>query len=259
MPNNDRYIIEILDVALNVLDELAYSQEEFYSLSEQARKLNINRSRLFRILKTLERRGFVDYDQKTESYQLGLKFLSLGQKVRENISLRREAEEILKNLAVDTGDTVYLIIASGNAAIIIDRYVGKKMLQMSAPIGAMLPFHVGAGPKLLLAFMPEDQRKHIIDTMQFTAFTPNTITEKKIFYKTLDEICRNGYAVDEQDYELGAYAFGAPVYDHEGKLVAGISVTTPTVRYNKQRRQELIYRVQLSAKKLSEKLGNQST
>ena len=102
-------------------------------------------------------------------------------------------------------------------------------------------------------------RKLKLDEMQLTAFTPNTITDKNTFCKTLDEIRRNGFAVDEQDYELGAYAFGAPVYDHEGNVVAGMSITTPTARYNPECRQELIHLVQLSAKKLSEKLGYQST
>jgi DNA-binding IclR family transcriptional regulator len=255
MPEEDRYIIEILDVALDVIDKMASSQEEYHSISFLARQYNINRSRMFRIFKTLEKRGFVDYDQKTESYRLGLKFLSISQNVRDRLSLRREAEEILKNLAAETGDCAYLIISSGTSAIVIDRYAGDNMLQLSAPIGSLLPFHTGAAPKILLAFMPEDQRKHIIDEMSLTALTPNTITDKNTFCKTLDEIRRKGYAVDEQDYELGAYAFGAPVYDHEGNVIAGLSITTPTVRYNPECRQELIHLVQLSAKKLSEKLG----
>jgi IclR family KDG regulon transcriptional repressor len=107
--------------------------------------------------------------------------------------------------------------------------------------------------------MPADQRERIIDGMEFISFTPNTITDKNTFGKTLDEIRRNGYAVDEQDYELGAYAFGAPVYDHEGNVVAGMSITTPTARYTPECRQERIHLVQRSAKKLSEKLGYQST
>lgn len=258
MPEEDRYIIEILDVALDAMDKMASSQEEFHSIPSLARQLNINRSRMFRIFKTLERRGFVDYDEKTESYRLGMKFLSISQNVRDHLSLRREAEQILKSMAAETGDCSYLIIASGNSAIVVDRYSGDNMLQLSAPIGSRLPLHTGAAPKLLLAYMPEDQREHLIDEMELPSFTSNTITDKNILRKTLAEIRQQGFAADEQDFEVGAYAFGAPIFDHEGHIVAGMSITTPTARCSPKRREELIGMVLASARKLSEKLGYQS-
>ena len=135
MPDDDRYIIEILDVALNVIDTMAFNQEEYHSPAVLARQFNINRSRTFRILKTLERRGFVDHDSKSESYRLGIKFLAISKNIRDRLSLRREAEEILKSLAIETGDTSYLIILSGSSAIVVDRYSGDNMLQLAAPIG----------------------------------------------------------------------------------------------------------------------------
>jgi DNA-binding IclR family transcriptional regulator len=238
---------------------MASSQKEAHTLSQLARQFNINRSRMFRIFKTLERRGFVDHDPKTESYRLGVKFLSISQTVRDRLSLRREAEQILKNLAEETGDCSYLIIASGSSAIVVDRYAGDNMLQLSAPIGSSLPLHTGAAPKILLAFMPEYQRDRIIDEMQLPSFTPNTITDKDTLREALAAIRQQGYAADEQDFEVGAYAFGAPVYDHEGNVIAGLSVTTPTARYSPEYRQKLIRLVQHSAKNLSEKLGYHSS
>jgi DNA-binding IclR family transcriptional regulator len=258
MPDDDRYIIEILDVALNIIDTMAFDQKEYHSPAVIARQFNINRSRTFRILKTLDRRGYVDYDPKTETYRLGLKFLEISQNIRNRLSLRSEAEEVLKELAVTTGDTSYLIIAAGNSAIVVDRYSGDNMLQLAAPIGSRLPLHTGAAPKILLAFMPEEQRERTIDEMELPSFTPNTINNKIILRKTLARIRQQGYAVDEQDFEIGAYAFGAPVFDHEGTIVAGISITTPTARCSPERREELIRLVLTAAKKVSEKLGYQS-
>jgi IclR family KDG regulon transcriptional repressor len=94
--------------------------------------------------------------------------------------------------------------------------------------------------------------------MELERFTPNTITDMKAFRKTLGEIKKRGYSVDEQDFELGAYAFGAPVYDHDGQVVAGISITTPTARYTPESREELIRLVTNAARRLSLKLGYQS-
>ena len=258
MPEDDRYIIEILDIALNVIDTMASSHEEYHSLSILARQFNLNRSRMFRIFKTLERREFVIFDPKTETYRLGLKFLEISQNIRNRLSLRSEAEEVLKDLAVGTGDTSYLIIASGNSAIVVDRYSGDNLLQLAAPIGSRLPLHTGAAPKILLAYMPEEQRERTIDEIELPSFTPNTIIDKNILRKTLSEIRQQGYAADEQDFEIGAYAFGAPIFDHEGNIVAGISITTPTARCSPKRRKELIRMVLAAAKQLSEKLGYQS-
>jgi len=258
MPEADRYVIEILDVTLNVIDTMASSQEESHSPSMLAKQFNINRSRMFRIFKTLEHSGFVDYDPKTETYRLGLKFLDIAQNIRNRLSLRKEAEQVLKDLAAGTGDCSYLIIASGNSAIIVDRYSGDNMLQLSAPIGSRLPLHTGAAPKLLLAFMPDDQREQLVREMELPSFTPNTIKDKDTLRKVLAEIRQQGYAVDEQDFEVGAYAFGAPVFDHEGNVVAGISITTPTARCSPKRHKELISMVLAAAQKLSEKLGYQS-
>jgi IclR family transcriptional regulator, KDG regulon repressor len=258
MPEDDRYIIEILDVALNVIDTMAFNQEDSYSPSLLARQFNINRSRMFRIFKTLEHRDFVNYDPKTETYRLGIKFLEIAQNIRNRLNLRSEAEEVLKDLAAGTGDCSYLIIPSGNTAIVVDRYSGDNMLQLSAPIGSRLPLHAGAAPKVLLAFMPEEQRERVIDEMKLPVFTANTIRDKDTLRKTLSEIRQQGYAVDEQDFEVGAYAFGAPVFDHEGNVVAGLSITTPTARCSAKRRKELIAMVLATAEKLSEKLGYQS-
>ena len=258
MLQENRYVIEILDVALNIIDTMAFNPEESHSPSELARQFNLNRSRTFRILKTLERRGFVDYDSKLETYRLGMKFLTIGNTVRDRISLRREAEEVLKGLAAETGDCAYLIVPSGSAAIVIDRYAGDNMLQLSAPIGALLPLHVGAAPKILLAFMTDDQRERMLEKLEMTRYTPRTITEKAALKKNLEEIRRTGYAVDEQDFEVGAYAFGAPVYDHDGNVVAGLSITTPSARYSAERRKELIRLVLAAARTLSAKLGHRA-
>ena len=259
MSDDSRYVIEILDLALEVIDTMASNQEEYLSPASIARQVKINRSRTFRILKTLERREYVDYDPKTETYRLGMKFLAISKNIRERLSLRREAEEILKDLASTTGDSSYLVISTDKAAIVIDRYTGDNMLQLSAPIGTQIPFHVGAAPKLLLAYMPEEERQQVLEQMELTYFTPNTITDKNQFLNTLADIRAHGYSVDEQDYEMGAYAFGAPVYDHDGCVIAGVSITTPTARYADERRANLIHLVVEAAETLSRKIGYQKT
>jgi IclR family transcriptional regulator, KDG regulon repressor len=254
MQERDPYVIDIVDVALDVI-ECLNDESKSYGASELARKLGINRTRVFRILKTLGQRGYVDYDPDTQAYRLGVKFLHIGESVRERLDLRREAEPVLMELARQTGDSAHLLILQAEHAVTIDRRQGENRLQVASPIGQSLPLYAGASPKILLAYLPAAEQERIIDSMEFESFTENTIKDAAQLRRCLERIRRKGYVVDEQDYERGVYAIGAPVRDHGGRVVAGISVTTPETRYSAARRQELIALVMEAAGKLSEKLG----
>ena len=255
MLDQDRYTIEILDVTLDVIECLLTAGEEPQRPSELARQLGINRSRAFRILKNLERRGYVDVDSQTQGYWLGLKFLEIGTRVRQRLEVRRVAEPILIELAQNTGDVAHLLVLYGHSAVCIDRYQGDHMLQVAAPIGQPLPLHIGASPKILLAHLPDQKRELILQKIELTPFTPNTITDRDKLRRRLDKIRTQGYEVDEEDFEIGVYATGAPVRDHSGRLVAGITVTTPGVRYSPERREQLIELVVDAAQQISAGLG----
>jgi DNA-binding IclR family transcriptional regulator len=204
----------------------------------------------------LENRGYVEYNPENEGYRLGIKFLHIGGNVRERLDLRREAEPLLVELARQTGDSAHLLIIQGDRAVTIDRRQGENRLQVASPIGQTLPLYVGASPKILLAYMPETERERIIHSIKFKSFTKNTITSSNELRRSLEKIREQGYAVDEEDYERGVYAVGAPVRDDKGSIVAGISITTPGFRYSPKRKLELIDMVVEAAHKLSERLGH---
>jgi IclR family KDG regulon transcriptional repressor len=257
MTDNQRYIIDVLDITLDVIDKMASGDQESYSAADLAREFNINRSRTFRILKTLELHNYVDFNPETETYKLGLKFLVHSENIRGRLNLRRLAAEVLKTMATETGDAAYLVVLNGKSAVIVDFYIGNNNLQVAAPIGQVMPLHIGASPKLLLAFLPPSEIEHILDQIELKQFTPHTITNLSTFRKNLDDIRRAGYSIDDQEYEIGVYAFAAPVRDYFGNVVAGITISTPTARYSPERRIELIQTVVAAAKKLSMRLGYQ--
>lgn len=248
------YAIEILDAALDVV-ECLNDESGPLGAGHIARKLSLNRTRVFRILKTLEARAYVEQEPTTQTYRLGLKFFTIGEVVRERLDLRSDAAPILIELARHTGDSAHLLIRRGQRAITIDRRQGANRLQVSSPIGQSLPLYIGASPKILLAFMPQDDRERIIRSLRFESFTENTIKTAHQLRRCLEEIRQQGFAVDEQDYERGVYAIGAPVRDATGQVVAGITITTPETRYSSRRRRELTRLVVDAAGRLSERLG----
>ncbi|MBC8506998.1 MAG: IclR family transcriptional regulator [Chloroflexi bacterium] len=255
MTDKGKYTIDILDVALDVIECLMLSGGKPLRASEIANQLTINRTRVFRILKTLEERGYSAFNPDTQGFRLGLKFLEINKEVLKGFNLRKEVEPILVDLAISTGDSSFLFVREGSNAIIIDRHQGERSLQVYSFIGQSLPLHVGASPKVLLAYTSEEVRENIIKGMLLQRFTANTITRKTDLRHRLDEVRANGYAVDEEDYEIGCFSIGAPVFDTNGSIIAGISISTPGSRYSPQRKQELIELVTGTARKASARMG----
>jgi IclR family KDG regulon transcriptional repressor len=255
MQKKDMYTIDILSVALDVVEFMLKSGESSLRPSEIGAQLGINRTRVFRILKTLEQRGYSEFDPDTQGFRLGSKFLEFGKLVRGKDALRRVAEPVLMKLAQTTGDSSHLLIRFQDSAITIDRFQGHHRLQVATPIGQSVPLHVGASPKILLANAPEEERETLLKELSLQRFTPNTITDINELRRCLNEIREKGYAVDEEDYERGVYAIGAPVRDGTGRVIAGITITTPESRYSLERRETLIVQVLEAAREISRRLG----
>lgn len=255
MARDSQYIIEVIDVMFDVIEHLHQAADGPLGASEIARHVGINRSRAFRILKTLERRGYVEADPQTQGYHLGLKFLEIGEGVRERLDLRHAAQPILTQLTKMTGEAASLLVLHGQMAVCVERSQGENMLQVAPSIGEFFPLYIGACPKILLAHLPAEERERIIKEIEFTPYTPNTITNPDDLRRSLEQIRSQGYAVDEEDYERGVYAIGAPVRDYTGAVIAGLSIAVPKSRYNAERREQLIERIIDGAMEISLDLG----
>jgi DNA-binding IclR family transcriptional regulator len=255
MTEKGKYTIDIVDVTLDVVECLMMSGGESLRASEIANQLGINRTRVFRILKTLEARGYSEFDPDSQGFRLGLKFLKISKKVLKGFDLRKEVQPFLVELAQSTGDSSFLLVRQRLNAIIIDRYQGDHALQVYSFIGQSLPLHVGASPKVLLAYTSKRDRDNILQEMVLDRFTEKTITNRADLLQILDQVREQGYAVDEEDYEMGCFSIGAPVFDANGSIMAGISISTPKSRYNSERRQKLIELVTCTARKISARMG----
>jgi DNA-binding IclR family transcriptional regulator len=256
MTNQDRYVIDVLEVATQLVEAMADSRTEYHGISELARRLNINRGRVFRILKTLERRGWVEFEPRTASYRLGARLLFITESIHGRLDWRREAGDVLRQLTELTGDSAGLFVLYGDHAVCVEQQKGGYMLQAGDLMGRPVPLYVGAAPKVLLANLPDSEREPAIDRLELLPFTESTITNKETLRKVLDSVRAQGYAVDNQDYESGVQAVGAPVRDHTARVVAAMSVITPQARYSLEREGQLINWVIQAANQVSLRLGH---
>jgi DNA-binding IclR family transcriptional regulator len=251
MAEGERYRIEVLAVALDVIDYLMTCAGEPQRPTDIARALGINRTRTYRILKTLEEQEFAIVDPESGRWQLSLKCLEIGEQIREQYDVRQVAAPFVASLAQRTGDTVEIVTLDGDSAVIIDGQRGGHRLQVTSGIGQRFPLHVGASPKLLLAFSPKEQQERLLRSMDLTPYTLKTITDKGELRHRLAQIQAEGYAVDEGEYEDDICSVGAPIRDHAGQVIAGITVSMPASRFNRRRRHEMAAMVIDTAERIS--------
>jgi IclR family KDG regulon transcriptional repressor len=253
--SQSRYLIESVIAALRVAESFLHSDDGSLGVTEIGRRTGLAKDRVFRILVTLAHLGYVQRDPQSKRYRLGPQFLVLGEAYRNQLDLRKAVQPILGKLARVSGDTAYLFIQAGEKALCLDVSVGENIVQAASRIGELIPLHIGAAPKVLLAYLNEERLSEYLLLQPLQRYTPATIVDEEGLRVELRAIRTQGYCLAIDDYEVGATAIGAPVRDHRGQVVAAISTATPMSRDSETRRGKLIALVREAAKGLSRELG----
>lgn len=246
------YTVSSLDKALAILEVLASSPGS--SLTEVAQQTNSTKSQVFRLLYTLEQRGYVRKDPVTRTYTLGYRALYLGDKTRQQTSLIQVAQPVLDELARECEENVHLVVREGTHSVCIALRQSSQPLRLYAQVGRRGPLHAGGGSTLLLAYAPEDVREHVLSS-ELESFTPMTERDPKRLRRQLDRIREQGYHEANDDLDEGAFSIAAPIRDHEGQVVAAMSVAGPASRLNDDRRMLHRRAVMQYAEKVSRALG----
>jgi IclR family KDG regulon transcriptional repressor len=246
------YTIGAIDRALKLLEIVAENQN--IGLSELARLTGTTKTLAFRMATTLESRGYLLKDPEERTYSLGYKPLYLGEQMQRQSLLVRIANPVLDHLSARTRENVSLIVRDGLGTICAAIRQSPQPIRLYAELGRPGPLHVGGGPKLLLAFAPDDvQEKVLAGTLD--AFTPATIVDPKRLKVLLKRICSQGYNVSHGDLDAGAFSVAAPIRDHGGRVIASVSVAGPQSRLTRDLEQLYIRMLVDAANEISVKLG----
>jgi DNA-binding IclR family transcriptional regulator len=241
--------------AMDVLDCLGGSGEPL-SASEIGRKLGISRSTAYRLLTTLSNGGYVKQDlANPEKYRLGFKIVELASSLLNQIELRQQALPFLKELRDSANETVHLVVMEQGQVVYVDKLERSQAVRMHSSIDCQGFVHCTAVGKAMAAFMPQDAVTRIIDRHGLPALTPQTITGAASFLQELQRVRGQGYAIDDVENEEGIRCVGAPIFDHEGKPVAALSLSGPAFRMTHERTRELSGAVRMAALKISRQLG----
>jgi len=225
-------------------------------LQDISEKLGLPPSTVLRFLKTMMLYGYVNQDPETQKYSLSMKFCHIGYLVSSQISIRSVIRPFLVELADRCQESACLAIDQDMMVVYVDVVDGPdKMLKTLQRIGKRAPLHSTGVGKVLLLNYSNNEIDHLIEEKGLTPLTPNTITTKEDLIAELQKVRIKGYAIDDEECEIGARCMAAPIRDYTGKVVAGISVSGPVSRMNIEKIERIQNVIKEIAAKASEKLG----
>jgi DNA-binding IclR family transcriptional regulator len=216
--------VPALERGLLMLEYLAQSRRGV-TLSQLARKLNLPRSTGHALLLTYQRCGYVQRDEKTGRYNLGFRLHAVANMALGGMSLRGHAAPILQQLMQDTGLTVHLAVLEEGEVILIDRIEPPGTPKLATWVGKRMGLHCTALGKALIAHLPPSELDDLIQKQGLIRYNENTIASRRILKKACEEIQQLGYAVDDEEEEIGIRCIGAPIQNGAGEVVAAISIS----------------------------------
>ena len=228
--NTPHTSIQVIDRSMLLLDAIAEHIKPT-SLKALAGTTKLHPSTAFRILSSLCEHGLVERTE-TGHYQLGVKLLQLGSRVQGRLDIRREARPILEWLRSEINETVNLIIREGDEVVYVERMTPSRMMRVEQAIGGHMPLHVTAVGKLFLAESGAEACLDYAERTGLQARTPHSITESTALWRDVKNALQQGFALDDQEAELGVGCIGVPVLDSTSRMIAGISVSAPIERRN---------------------------
>jgi len=224
-------LVKSIIKAVDILELL--SREHELGITEISNILELDKSTVFRIVATLREKGMVDQNPITQRYHNSLKLFELGNRIVEDLGLRRIAQPVIKELAEKTRETVNLAILDGSSIVYIDKIESPATIKVDLPIGKRLPSYCTGLGKAILAFLSNEKVDEIIGTTKFEKYTLKTHLNKEEFLKELKEIRVKGYSFDDEEYVEGLKCIAAPILDFKGESLAAISIAIPSYRYDK--------------------------
>ncbi|MFC9297164.1 IclR family transcriptional regulator [Streptomyces sp. NPDC057011] len=197
-------------------------------LGAVADALGVHKSTALRLLRTLDQHGFV-YRQADGRYRLGAALFALAAEAIENLDVREVAHPHLVALNKATGHTVHLALHQDDEVVYVDKVDSRYPVRMYSRIGKPVPLTVAAVAKLLLADLPEGERRELAERIEYPRYTARSTPGPAAFLRELELVREQGWATDLGGHEESINCLGAPVHGPDGRVVAALSVSAPSV------------------------------
>lgn len=216
--------VQSVERVFDILEQLSRHPKGI-SLTDIGRQLDLHKSTVHRLLAVLRQRGYVEKDDITSMYRLGVGFVGLASSFLNSLELKTEAEPHLRHLSKLVNQTVYLATLQGREAVYLDKFEQFDSLRKYSIIGQRRPLYCTSLGKALLMGKSDDEVRELLRDVAFERLTPKTMTDIASLLKNLEECRRRGWTADDEEIEPGIKCLGAPIYDYRGTVVAALSVS----------------------------------
>ena len=231
-----RYMVPAVDRAVRILLMLSNGAREM-TLAEIASATGWHKSSIHKILVTLGRHRFLERNEATKRYALGIELARCGQSVLNHLHINHSARLVLRELADFSGETATLAILQGTKIVIVDVVESPGEIRVAPPIGTIDSMTAKSNGKAVLAWLPEDRVNEVIQLEGLPAKTRNSIIKAKLYRSELAAVREQGYALDFEEFQEGISAVSAPVFTSKGQIMGTLSIVGPAFRMTKEKMQ----------------------
>lgn len=249
-----RKVIASVQHALNILNLFGTSHPEMGN-SEIANVLNMDPGTVAGLIYTLKFNNYLDQNPSNRKYRLGLKLAERAAVLLDQIDLRKTAAPFLEELRSWSGESANLAIRDHQEVAYIERLFGSHSLGIRSEIGKRAPLHSTALGKAILANLKPQETQTILSDYKFFPVTQNTIIEINGFIQELERIRKLGFALDNEENEIGGRCLAAPILNENGIAVAAISISFPIQRLPPEKIPEYGEKIKTAALEISRRIG----
>ncbi|MGN0658966.1 MAG: IclR family transcriptional regulator [Emergencia sp.] len=245
--------VQSIDRALDIIEVLAEHQEGL-GVTEISERVGLHKSTAHRIISTLAARGYINKTEKG-TYRLGLKLIEAVSCYINGLELQTEARPYVAQITSELGLTSHLGVLDGDQVVYIEKMDVFSNVRMYSQIGVRVHSYSCSLGKCLLSNYSSDQVRRIMANCSFIRFTPKTLGSVDELIADLDLVRKRGWAIDDEEAEIGHRCIGAPIYDYRGDIIAAISASGPTSTLTVDRIQPVADYVRKQALEISRSMG----
>lgn len=255
MESKPDYSIRVIGRMAGVLNCFT-RKEPVQSLIDITRLTGLHKSTVFRILDTLEQLKWLRRDPKTGTYRLGFGLFELGSRAIQGLDFYEASFPHLKELVKVTRQTVHLVVHDSGKALYVNKVEGSSAVVVQpSQIGLRLPLYCTAVGKVLLSDMPSEKVTALLEKEGMARITANTIDQPADLFNALARVREKGYALDDEEIQVGLRCVAAPVRDFTGKVIAAISVSGLSAIFSEERLPFFIEELKRTTVRISAELG----
>lgn len=249
------YVIQSVAHSLDVLEQFSNDVDEL-GVTELSKRLKLHKNNVFRLLATLEARGYIEQNKATENYRLGSRCLNLGRWYINHMGLVRQARPILAELTRKCRESAFVGIVRRDGVVPLEAAEPEdRFVKITPPIGDAMPLYCTAAGKVYLAFEPDEELMTALPA-QLQAYTDKTIVDRATLIEQLHAAAANGYSVDHGEFMEDVSSVAVPIRDYTRSVVGSLAVAGPAYRLSAERvTGEIAPTILEAGRELSQRLG----